>query len=681
MPGAAAALLMAASFLPPAAGAQTRPAPVLDNTPTRDGRPLPGPVFETPDFTRAVARGTRTRSGRPGSAYWTQYARYRIEATLAPAADRLSGRERVVYLNRSPDTLSMVALYLRQNVFAPGSPRVGAAPVTGGVTLERVLAAGTVLAAEPASNPALPVTASPPGRPGRGRYAVDGTVMWIRLPRPLLPRDSVSLELAWSFTPPPAPPSDGREGHESSAAGDVWMFGYWYPQLAVYDDVDGWVTDPYLNGAEFYMGHGDYDVRLTVPHGWPVGATGVLQNPGEVLSARSRGRLAEARATGRVVNVVTPGPDADAAFTPGGTTATWHFVANDVRDFAWGTGDRYVWDATRALVDQGRDTVAIHSLYRLHAPAAAWAVGGARFTRDAIERLSDYLWPYPWPVMTSLEGVLDGGGMEYPMATAMQPWADTLSLAGDLIHETGHMWFPMQVGSSETRYPWMDEGLTQFDAAQAMRAIYGEPREGGRANDSEPGQRASYLDRARAGQEAVLMRHGDRFPRDLYFTMHYNKTSQVLAALRGVLGEETFHRALREYGRRWTGKHPRPFDLFNAFDDVAGRDLSWFWRTWFFEPWSLDQALVAVEERGDSVDITVEDRGLAPMPIRLAVTRADGTVQRFDVPVDVWLGGARRHVVRVAREPAVVSVEIDPEEAFPDIDRGNQVTDRKPNGT
>ena len=159
-----------------------------------------------------------------------------------------------------------------------------------------------------------------------------------------------------------------------------------------------------------------------------------------------------------------------------------------MRDFAWGTSDRYVWDATRALVSdsaQKADTVDIFSFYRIHPPAAAWAIGGARFTRDAIEQLSTYLWKYPWPTMTSMEGILTGGGMEYPRMTLMQPWADTLSLAGDLMHETGHMWFPMQVGSNETRFTWMDEGLTQYNEAQGLRVLYGEPRTGGRIADTE----------------------------------------------------------------------------------------------------------------------------------------------------------------------------------------------------
>ena len=340
-----------------------------------------------------------------------------------------------------------------------------------------------------------------------------------------------------------------------------------------------------------------------------------------------------------------------------------------------GTSDRYVWDATRALVGDGTasDTVDIESFYRRTRAASAWTVGGARFTRDAIEQLSSYLWPYPWPKMTSMEGVLSGGGMEYPMMTLMQPWADTLSLAGDLMHETGHMWFPMQVGSNETRYPWMDEGFTQFDVAQGMRAIYGEPRSGGRPNDSEPGQRRLYVAAARRGEDASLMVRGDLFPQSLYFVIYYDKTAQALAALRGILGEPTFHRALREYGRRWVGRHPHPEDFFNTVDEVAGRDLSWFWRTWFYEPWSLDQALGGVRVVGDSAAITIEDRGLAPMPVDLAVTRADGSVQRVTVPVGVWLSGARRHVVRVAARPRVTRVEIDPEGLFPDVDRSNQV--------
>jgi hypothetical protein len=647
------AILMSA---PPALAAQTRPAPTVnDHGAAASRRPIPGAVYESAEFTRAVANGTRTRTGAPGPRYWTQHPRYTIDAELDPATSTLTGSERVVYVNRSPDTLAQLAVHLRQNAFRAGSPRRGEAPVTDGMTLKRVAADGTPL--------------SEHTEPGASGYTVDATVMWITLAAPLLPRDSVTLEIAWSYIPP-LTPSDGRQGRDDH----LYFLGYWYPQIAVYDDVSGWVADPYLLQAEFYMEHADYDVRVTVPQGWTVGATGTLRNAGTVLSAAARAKLARARSGGDVVTISSPG-DGGAAFAPSSRAVTWHFTAPNVRDFAWGTSDRYVWDATRALVRGARgtpDTVDINSFYRQQPRAAAWAIGGARFTRNAIEKLSAYLWEYPWPSMTSMEGILTGGGMEYPRLTVMQPWADTLSLAGDLMHETGHMWFPMQVGSNENHYPWMDEGFTQFDAAQGMRMLYGEPRLGGRPGDSEPGQRMLYLQQAAAGRDQILMTPGDLFPSDLYNVMYYDKTAQVLAALRGVLGEQTFHRAFREYGRRWSGRHPYPFDFFNTIDDVAKRDLSWFWNAWFFEAWPLDQAIAGVKPEGDSVAITIEDRGLAPMPANLAITRADGRVARIVIPVDVWLRGARRYVARVAGAPEVVRVEIDPEGLFPDVNRGNQ---------
>jgi hypothetical protein len=651
-----AAVLGAAPLV--GAHAQTRASPTADPTAGGGTRPVPGPVYESAGFSRAVTRGTRTRSGVPGAGNWVQHPRYTIQATLDVPRNRIEGRETVVYGNRSPDSLLQIAVHLRQNVFAAASPRREAAPITGGVTLGRVLVDGRTVA---------PVAGGKQPR-DPGQYAVDGTVMWISLRQPLLPGDSLRLEFAWSYTPPPAP-ADGRQGREDH----LYFMGYWYPQIAVYDDVDGWVAEPYLLGAEFYMDPADYDVQLTVPRGWVIGATGTLQNAAAILSSAARDSLAAARGSGRVVRMLTPGATALRAFARGATrTVTWHFTASGVRDFAWGTSDRYAWDVTRALA--GVDTVDIHSFFRLSAPAAAWRIGGARYTRDAVQQLSTELWPYPYPQMTSMEGVLDGGGMEYPMMTLMQPWADTLSLAGDLMHETGHMWFPMQVGSNETRYPWMDEGFTQYNTAQAMRVLYGEPRSaaGGRPNDAEIGQRASYLRAARAGQEAPLMLHGDEYPPGLYYVMQYNKTAQVLAALRAVLGPATFHQAFADYGRRWIGRHPEPWDFFNAIAAAAGRDLSWFWTTWFYQTWPLDQAIDAVTPAGDSVAITIADRGLAPMPVLLAVTRADGRVQQLELPVDVWLGGSRRASVRVAAAPRIVRVEIDPDGAFPDLDRTNQ---------
>ena len=650
--------------VPVAASAQRRQ-PATPLTETRaNRRSIPGDVIVPPAFTRAIANGTRTRTGDPGPRNWVQHARYSIDASIDPATSTLTGSERVRYINNSPDTLARLAIYLRQNVFRPESPRRDVAPLTNGMQLGRVVANGSALVELSGDDN----SSSTPHR--RAGYIVDGTVMWLTLPAPLLPHDSASLEFTWSFVPS-LTPSDGRQGRDDH----LYLVGYWYPQIAVYDDVNGWMADPYLLEAEFYMDPADYDVRLTMPRGWVVGATGSLRNGADILSISVRNKLAQARATGRVISITRPG-DREPAFATPSSNVTWHFTAPNVRDFAWGTSDRYAWDATRALVrnESGAvDTVDIHSFYRLDARASAWAAGGARYTRDAVQQLSTYLWEYPWPTMTSMEGVLTSGGMEYPRLTFMQPWADTLSLAGDLMHETGHMWFPMQVGSSETRFPWMDEGFTQFDAAQGMRALYGEPRTGGRIADQEPGQRTLYLRRAAAGEDQILMTPGDLFPSDLYNVMYYDKTAQVLAALRGMLGEATFHRAFREYGRRWTGRHPYPYDFFDTIEDVTKQDLSWFWTSWFFEPWPLDQAIASVKKDGFNIAITIEDRGLAPMPIELAITRADGSTDRLRIPATVWLSGARSYVVRVARAPDVTRVEIDPDGYFPDTDRSNQL--------
>ncbi|MDQ2890204.1 MAG: M1 family metallopeptidase [Gemmatimonadota bacterium] len=652
--------------------AQSRPSPMV----TPEGilqsvRPLPGSVYESPAFTRAVQKGTRTRTGAPGPRSWVQHARYRIEASLDPVSNTVRGSEHVVYLNNSPDTLSQILVHLRQNVFRPGSERHdGSAPVTNGMSLTRVAVAGAVMD----SATALPVRR---GRAGRGTtaagYVVSGTVMRIPLRVALLPHDSVGLDFAWSYNPA-LTPSDGREGRDEH----LYFMGYWYPQIAVYDDVEGWVADQYILSVEFYMDPADYDVTVTVPRGWVVGATGTLLNASSILSADARARLAEARRSGSVVTISRP-ENASATFATSSPLVTWHFTAPNLRDFAWGTSDRYVWDATRALVsDSGMtmDTVDIYSFYRIHPPASAWAIGGARYTRDAIEQLSKYLWKYPWPTMTSMEGVLTGGGMEYPRMTLMQPWADTLSLAGDLMHETGHMWFPMMVGSNESRYPWMDEGLTQYDEAQGLRPLYGEPRKGGRIADTEQGQRLLYTHVATAGGDLPLMTRGDLFPAETYNILVYDKTAQVLAALRGMVGEPIFHRAFRAYGQQWVNRHPYPEDFFNAMDAGIGQNLSWFWSTWFYNAWPLDQAIANVATDGNTTSITIEDRGLAPMPVTLAVTRADGTTQRINVPVDVWLKGARTYVERVASAPAVVKVEIDPDGLFPDINRGNQTWTR-----
>ncbi|PSQ97205.1 MAG: peptidase [Bacteroidetes bacterium SW_9_63_38] len=632
--------------------AQTRPAPTRTESSAAPRTRFA--VYEDSTFTRAVRRGTRTRTGRPGPRYWQQYAHYDLEARLHPDDQRLVGSGRITYVNRSPDTLRRVALHLRQNLFRDDTASRSNVPRTGGVTLRRLSANGRLLSKNES--------------PG---YRIDGTVAWLSLPAPLPPGDSLSLVAEWAFTVPPAP-ADGRHGREDNA----YFLGYWYPQVAVYDDIDGWVAEPYTGQAEFYMGRADYDVRLTVPHGWLVGATGHLQNPDSVLAPRTRRRLARAQHSDSTVRVHAAGSDVNRTLRPSAAPTTWHFRAENVRDVAWGTSPNHQWDATRALVSPSTadapDTVLVHSFYRPRPAAAAWP-HAARLTRQAVESLSKALPPYPYPTMTAMEGVLDHGGMEYPMLTVMRPWADPLKLAGDLTHEVAHNWVPMHVGTNEKRHPWMDEGFTQYHTAQSLRRRYGPgPRPRGRPNDSETGQRRTYLRIARRGYEVPLSTHGDDIPRSLYFDLPYDKAAQVLRMLRELLGPSLFRTAQRTFYERWGGRHPTPYDYFNTVADVSGRDLGWFWHTWIYTTATLDQTLHSVKTSGDSTTITVTSPGRAPMPVRLALTRVDGTTTQRTLPVDPWLRDADTVRVTVPSNPPLRRVEIDPKTAFPDVNRSNQ---------
>jgi peptidase M1-like protein len=650
--------LLLLSFISACGGRSTPVAPTPAPEPAEKGR-VPGgsrsqamtiPLLE--GFEQAVAKGTRSRSGAPGPGYWQQWTQYKLEAELNPVSKRLSGRGAIKYFNRSPDTLAILYVQLLHNIFAPGARHDTNVPWSvEGLELAKVTAQGAALMAT--------------GGDGPG-YDVNGTIMHLRLPHPIPPGGSADLDFAWKLrVPPDGAPRGGQDGQ-------VYYISYWYPQMAVYDDINGWQTDQYLGNAEFYMGYGDYDVTLTVPAGWLVTGTGALENADEVLSPQVRARLDSAASASGIVHIVGENDREPGRSTTAGKDGklTWRFRAKNVRDFAWGASARYLWDATNAAVgdangDGRPDTTAVYSFYRPEQRISHWDEA-ARYGRHSVEFFSKSLWPYPWPHMSVVDGPSSCGGMEYPMMTCIGGEWDTLGMYEVVDHEIGHMWFPMMVGSDEKRFAWMDEGFTQFDQSQGMADFF-------KGFDDEARNRKNYLDFALEGDEVEVMRHGDRYPSySAYGVASYYKPATVLVALRGVLGRETFHKAFTEYGRRWLYKHPSPYDFFNTIENVAGRDLSWFWRTWFFETWKLDQAIDTVTTVGDSMEVVIANRGRAPMPVHLAVTRTDGSVDTVKVPVDLWLGGAKRTTVRVAREPALKTLQIDPGNEFPDVDRSNQ---------
>jgi hypothetical protein len=651
-PALFAAALLAGCGAQPSTGPAPAPAPV------RIERPIPYPVTPPADYQRAVAGGTRTATGAPGARYWQNRADYTIRARVNPARKRLEGSETITYTNNSPNALNNLQVDLTLNHHAPGVVRNEAAEVTGGVEVTRVALGGQALEK----------------RGGSGaRYAVNGTRMVVTPPAPIPAGQTVQIAIDFAYTVP----QQGAGGRMGWSGDDLMFFAYWYPAMAVYDDVLGWHPDQFRGTAEFYADFGSYDVTVEAPAQWIAFGTGTLQNPEQTLAPAILQRYRQGIASDQVVNVVTP---ADfGRVTPAGTNGivSWRFRADSVRDHAFSLTRASHWDAARTSVgdrdgDGRTDYTQIHAFWRTSAPR--WR-NEVAYGQHSITFLSEYTGiPYPWPHMTSVEGEdIIGGGMEYPMMTLISNYTagNDTSLYGVTAHELAHMWVPLIVSVDERRFSWLDEGMTTFHEAQAMRDTFP-------GSMPELSDRQGYLNLARTGNEGEIMRRSDfHYNGAQYGIASYPKPSTNFVSLRGLLGEETFNRAWRTFLQRWAWKHPYPWDFFNTVEEVSGQELDWFWRTWFYETWTLDQAVASVTEGPGGATIVVEDRGLAPMPARLTITHQDGTTQGLEVPVETWLEGRKTATVTLpsAASP-IIRVEIDAENAFPDTARDNNVWTR-----
>jgi hypothetical protein len=495
-------------------------------------------------------------------------------------------------------------------------------------------------------------------------YAVRGTLGHVTLPHPVPPGDSMAFEIAWHHKVPPK--GAFRTGWEDALGGRAFVVGQWYPQIAAYDDVHGWDDTPYLGDGEFYLDYGDFDVALTLPAQWLVGATGTLTNRADVLAPSTEARMSLAtNGSGGYVAGPTETAARNATMAGTGGKVTWRFHAGNVRDFAFATSDKYRWEIGHAEVpnaDGSVRRVPVNVLYRPGAPGWEQA---RRYGEHAVGFLSRQLAPYPYPQVTVAEGPI--AGMEYPMMVFIAKPEKAEDLQSVIAHEVGHEWFPMMVGSDEASYPWMDEGINSYDEELAVADFF---------PGSTPAKtdQASYLRVAGHDNEVPLMRHTDLVsPYGARTMAAYTKPAVVLRALRGVLGDSVFSRAMRTYVAEWSWKHPQPWDFFHTVERVSGRDLTWFWQPWFFETATLDQAIASVQPADGGVRVTLRDLGGVPMPATVTVTSGDAGQTAVDVPVEQWLTGAREVTVTVPTFGPVTRVEIDAAQRFPDADRSNNV--------
>ena len=626
---------------------------------------MPPPVV-TPQFMeRAYQRGWRSEDGAPGEGYWQQGGSYELRARLFPDEARIEGSVRILYASQAPGRFPTTWLHLHQNLHAAGAPRKEATEVTGGIEVSSVAVDGVPLE-EAGDGEGLRA-------PG---YRIEGTLMEIAPEEPLEPGDTMEIAMDFEFEVPGS--GAGRMGHSER---EVYFVAYWFPKMAVLDDLRAWNPDPYLANAEFYDGFADYSVEISVPEGWTVMATGDLENAQEVFATRTLERLAEAENSDDKV-VIADRTDREAGSVtrdaPGGWL-TYRFDASQVRDFAWTASNVQRWDAASVEVgdadgDDVPDRVLVHSLWRPNR-APLWEEQW-QYARQSLEHHSRYsALPYPWPHMTSVEGAdIIEGGMEFPMLTVMGSYEGRgeQDLFNVTSHEIGHMWIPMIVGANEKRYAWMDEGTTTFLEAESRMEIWP-------GVDHHRVEARGYLQLAQAGLETSMMRHGDAYPAGpAYGVASYLKPAALLVALREVVGVEAFEAALRAFLAEWAYKHPTPWDFFNTFERFAQRDLDWFWSSFYFEAWHMDHAVGEVRiDRDSGARIVIEDRGFAPYPATVRVRSSGEGALEYAVPVEHWLDGNSEYVIELpASAGAVLQVEIDPRGYAPDADRSNNIWPR-----
>ena len=623
-------------------------APVSRPTVATDGMRLPERAVRRdlpmpPSFRKAYRAGTRDSSGAPARKYFQQRVDYRIAASVDPAKNQVRGTETITLHNTTPDTLKTVVLRLYQNYFTASVERTDyVTDITDGITIENLSVNGDRISLA-----------------DHRQYDLEARIATIAPSAPILPGATATLDVAWHFTVP-AVDTTARGERMGRFGSYLYQVAQWYPQIAMYDDIRGWDKDQYLGLGEFYNQFGSFDVRITAPGGWLVGATGELMNPEEVYSQRTRDRLALAMRVDTTIHVVDAN-ERGANATSRGATLTWHFTAPLVNDFAFALSRDYVLDATHATIP-GKGVIPVSVLY-LPQHTRYRSSNTAQFGRKALEEHSRFLFPYDFPQGTIADG--PETGMEYPMIIFS---GSSLSVT---VHEFGHQWLPMMVGSNETRYGWMDEGLDDYMDEAAVARINNTPlnRQDG----------AGYRRIAGTELEAPMMWLSD-YAGPGYGIQAYSKAPIALYALGGIVGDSAVDRAFAEYARAWKYKHPTPYDFFFSMNHSLKRNLDWFWYQWFFTTNTVDQAIdsVSIRTTGGGVIVTINDKGDMAMPVILNFEMTDGHSTLLKVPADVWFSGNRKYVATVPlMGKTLKSISLDPENRFQDLDRSNNVWPRR----
>ena len=543
-------------------------------------------VFPTPNL-------SRPSTGEPGPMYWQQRADYKIQIKLNEDTRSVEGSETITYTNNSPLTLKYIWLQLDQNIFAKESINNLTRPWGGGdssvdfSTLRRQnfmdKFEGGFQELSIKINNKSPDT------------NLVGTHVRINLEQPLKPGESTSLDIEWAYALVEENAVRARNGYETFEDGnDIFLMAQWYPRVTVFSDSEGWHNKEFIGNGEFTLEFGDFEVDISVPSDHVVSATGVLLNEKDVLSPIQKKRMKQARKSEKPMFIITPDEAYDNELEKSTDYKTWSFKAENVRDFAWASSRKFIWDAAGYKQDSKENPLVMAMSFYPKEGEPLWSKYSTEAVMHTMKVYSKYSFDYPYPTAQSVNGPV--GGMEYPMITFNGPRTEleddgtrTYSrsekefLIGVVIHEVGHIYYPMIVNSDERQWTWMDEGLNtfvQYLAEQEWDINY-------RSDRGEPRWMTEFMS---SSYQVPIMTNSESL---LQFGNNaYGKPATALVVLREtILGRELFDQAFREYSVRWKFKRPTPYDFFRTMEEASGVDLDWFWRGWFYSTDHVDIAL------------------------------------------------------------------------------------------
>lgn len=589
-------------------------------------------LYMSQPIKKAFEKGTRTYSGKPGDNYWMNRAEYKIKADVDPVTKILKGEMSVKYFNNSPDTLKEIVMHLYPDLFKKGSARDWPIPqnaVNDGVMIKNISINNNVYDVSDTST----------------TIKRAATNMTITLEEYLVPNSELSMHITWKFIIPFVRPL------RTGAYSDTSIFvAYWYPKIAVYDDIHGWDIIPYSGTAEMYSSNASFGVEITAPKNYIVWATGIFENAEEVLEEKYLERYNKSHNTEEIIKIITE-EDLHKDITKG-NNPTWKFKAETTPDFAFAIGKNYLWDAS--TVKLKNKTVFVDAGYKKDSKNFREVVSilkeGVKFFSEDMPGVI-----FPYPTVSVFNG---SGGMEFPMILNDGEASTHASTVGLTLHELAHSYMPFYMGINERRYAFMDEGWAVFAPVKLQRKL----------GDVEPIRRRFVRQEKQLEEivEAPPMTPSFLLNGSHYRVASYTRSAAALFSLQSLLGEELFLKAMQTFMNEWNGKHPTPYDFFFTFNRVAEEDLTWFWKPWYFEFHSPDLNLKDYKNTNGEKTVTIENSGGLPMPVKLKVYFADNTEKTIEISPRVWQKGEKQITVDLKTDKEILEIELG-DELIPDI--------------